>query len=85
MIDATKKVIANAYYQGLSYNTAAELRAYSHFRKPDSLQGQALLKRPGIIKTGDFLDGIDKDFPQGRFNFVFSVYCEISFCIFSVQ
>lgn len=36
-----------------------------HLRRPENLQGIALLKRPGIIKTDDFLDCIDKDFPKG--------------------
>jgi hypothetical protein len=60
----------NAYFQGLSFNTASEARAYLHFRKPESLQSQALLKRPGIIKSGDFMDCIDKDYPAGK-NFCF--------------
>lgn len=42
-----------------------ELRAYMHFRKPESFKGIALLKKPGIIKSGDFLDCIDKDAPKG--------------------
>lgn len=33
-------------------------------RKPENLQGIALLKRPGIVKTDDFLDCIDKDTPK---------------------
>ncbi len=57
----------NAYFQGLSYNSASESRSFMHFRQPDSLQAKALMKRPGIIKSGDFLDCIDKDFPQGTF------------------
>ncbi len=63
IVDATKKVIANTYYGGLSYGSAAESRSYLHFRKPESLTGLAMLKRPGIIKSGDFLDCIDKDVP----------------------
>lgn len=67
VIDATKKVIQNLYFQGLSFNSAAEPRSYMHFRQPESLQAKALMKRPGVIKSGDFLDCIDKDFPQGIF------------------
>ncbi len=33
-------------------------------RRPENLQAIALLKRPGIIKTDDFLDCIDKDTPK---------------------
>lgn len=65
VIDAGKKVIANAYFEGLHYQTASELRAYLHLRPPENLQGVALLKRPGIIKSGDFLDCINKDRPDG--------------------
>lgn len=42
-----------------------------HMRYPENLQGVALLKRPGIIKTDDFLDCVDKDTPKGeRYDFV---------------
>ena len=65
VVDAAKKVIGNSYYTGLSFQTASELRAYMHFRRPESYKGIALLKKPGIIKSGDFLDCIDKDAPNG--------------------
>lgn len=64
-VDATKKVISNKFFEGLSYQTAGELRAYMHMRFPEQLQGITLLKKPGIIKSGDFLDCIDKDLPNG--------------------
>jgi len=64
-VDGTKKVIPSGLnYQGLSYLTSLELRAYLHIRRPEGLQQQALLRRPGIIKTDDFLDCIDKDAPK---------------------
>eukprot|EP00604_Paraphysomonas_vestita_P003033 CAMPEP_0174821326 /NCGR_PEP_ID=MMETSP1107-20130205/6726_1 /TAXON_ID=36770 /ORGANISM="Paraphysomonas vestita, Strain GFlagA" /LENGTH=167 /DNA_ID=CAMNT_0016038227 /DNA_START=376 /DNA_END=879 /DNA_ORIENTATION=- len=62
VVDATKKVIFNNYYTGLSYHTSAELRAYYHFRYPENPQGIAAMKKPGIIKA-DFLDCITKDVP----------------------
>mmetsp|Transcript_10594 Transcript_10594/g.16052 ORF Transcript_10594/g.16052 Transcript_10594/m.16052 type:complete len:277 (+) Transcript_10594:57-887(+) len=62
VVDATKKVIFNNYYSGLSYHTSAELRAYYHFRFPENPQGIAAMKKPGIIKA-DFLDCITKDVP----------------------
>jgi hypothetical protein len=63
-VDGTKKIIPSGKsYQGLSYQTSLESRAYLHLRRPQNLQSQALLKRPGIIKTDDFLDCIDKDAP----------------------
>lgn len=65
-IDAAKKVIANHQYSGLSYDTSQTHRAYLHMRHPENLQGVALMKRPGIIKTDDFLDCIDKDTPRGE-------------------
>jgi hypothetical protein len=64
-VDAAKKVIVNGNYTGLSFDTSRELRAYLHLRRPENLQSIALLKRPGIIKTDDFLDCIDKDTPKG--------------------
>lgn len=64
-VSGTKKVMPTGNsYQGLSYQTSLELRAYLHMRQPENLQCIALLKRPGIIKTDDFLDCIDKDFPK---------------------
>jgi len=63
-VDTGKRIILNSNYSGLSYQTSQELRAYLHFRPPESLQGIALLKRPGIVKTDDFLDCIDKDAPK---------------------
>jgi radial spoke head protein 9 len=67
VVDATKKVIPNVYFEGLMYDTACETRAYQHFRRPERLQSIALLKKPGIIKSGDFLDAIDKDTPGGMY------------------
>jgi len=64
VVDATKKVIFNVYYTGLSFHTAADARAYMHFRRPENLQAIALLKKPGIIKSSDFLDCINKDLPS---------------------
>jgi len=64
VVDASKRVIFNSYYKGLSYQTAAEMRAYYHFRRPENPQGISNLKKPGIIKSGDFLDSITKDIPQ---------------------
>jgi radial spoke head protein 9 len=64
-VDGTKKVIPSGNtYQGLGYQTSLELRAYLHMRRPENLQCIALLRRPGIIKTDDFLDCIDKDAPS---------------------
>ena len=64
VIDAGKRVIFNPYFPGLSYHTSADLRAYFHFRMPESSQGLAVLKKPGIVKA-DFLDCITKDSPSG--------------------
>jgi hypothetical protein len=64
-LDTGKKVIPNANFTGLSFETSREARAYLHMRLPESLQGIALMKRPGILKTDDFLDCIDKDLPKG--------------------
>lgn len=71
-LDTGKKVIPNSNYQGLSYETSTQLRAYLHLRLPESLQGIALMKRPGILKTDDFLDCIDKDLPKGELLHCFS-------------
>jgi hypothetical protein len=56
----------NGSSHGLSYQTSLEARAYMHLRRPENPQGIALLKRPGIVKTDDFLDCIDRDIPKGK-------------------
>lgn len=63
VVDATKKVIFNKFFGGLSFHTASELRAYYHLRYPENPQGVASMKKPGIVKA-DFLDCITKDAPQ---------------------
>lgn len=75
VVDAQKRVIPNAYFEGLSFQTAGEKRAYYHFRKPESLQGLALMKKPGIVKSGDFMDSITKDFPQGAQTLLTALQC----------
>jgi hypothetical protein len=64
-VDAKKKVIFNQYFTGLSYHTAAEARAYYHFRYPENAQGIAAMNKAGILKS-DFLDCITKDQPTGN-------------------
>ena len=64
-MDAVKKAKLTENFEGLSFGTALEKRAYFHFRKPQSLQGLAVMKRPGIVRSGDFLDCIERcDVPQ---------------------
>jgi hypothetical protein len=82
-VDTGKRVILNNNYAGLSYQTSLELRAYLHFRPPESLQGIALLKRPGIVKTDDFLDSIDKDLPKGFCELFLTFYTIVVMIIFS--
>lgn len=82
VVDATKKVIFNNYYSGLSYHTSAELRAYFHFRYPENPQGIAAMKKPGIIKS-DFLDGITKDVPTGCLFIIALTYPSIEMWIVS--
>ena len=77
-VDATKKVVSNNNFAGLSFDTSRELRAYMHMRRPENLQGAALLKRPGIIKTDDFLDCLDKDTPKGKLHFIFKMIFSLS-------
>ena len=82
-LDTGKKVITNTNYQGLSYETSTQLRAFMHLRRPENLQGIALLKRPGILKTDDFLDCIDNDLPKGT-ELIFLFICLLS-CALDVR
>jgi hypothetical protein len=65
-LDPAKKVISNSNFQGLSFATSSELRAFLHMRSPMRLRGQAIMNKPGILKTDDFLDCIDMDGPKGK-------------------
>lgn len=68
IVDAAKKVVFNPYYNGLSYQTLSEQRAYYHFRRPQNLRGAAILKKPGFVKPTEFLDCISKDTPTQMWN-----------------
>ena len=68
IVDATKKVTRNAYFSGLSHQSATEARSYFHLRQPENPQAVAMMKKPGIIKSGDFLDMIAKDTPSQMWN-----------------
>lgn len=68
-LDAGKKVIVNGNNQGLGYETSLEARAYLHMRRPENPQGIALMRRPGIVKTDDFMDCIDRDMPKEMWSF----------------
>lgn len=68
-MDAGKKVIVNGNNQGLGYETSLEARAYLHMRRPENPQGIALMRRPGIVKTDDFMDCIDRDMPKEMWSF----------------
>lgn len=68
VVDATKRVIFNTYYTGLSYQSAGEVRSYYHYRRPENPQAIATMKKAGITKSGDFLDSITKDIPKEMWN-----------------
>jgi hypothetical protein len=70
-LDPAKKVISNSNFQGLSFATSSELRAFLHMRSPMRLRGQAIMNKPGILKTDDFLDCIDMDGPKGKTIFLY--------------
>lgn len=86
VVDAGKKIIPNAYFTGIGYQSSLEIRSYMHFRRPESLQGVAMMKRPGIIKSTDFFDCVNKDTPsemwaistntQGSITYVRNLYWE---------
>lgn len=72
VVDASKRVVKNAYFSGLSYQSACEARSYFHMRRPENPQAVAMMKKPGIIKSGDFLDQVAKDTPTQMWNFALS-------------
>jgi len=63
--DASKSIIANKSYAGLSHAAAGELRNYAHFRSAESPMAIASLEKPGLARPGDIFDGIASDKPAG--------------------
>ncbi|KAH8045834.1 hypothetical protein JL722_13990 [Aureococcus anophagefferens] len=61
-------VIKNPAYEGLAYEAAGQLRSYFHFRAPKSERAQKALEKPGVVRSGDFLDPIADDVPAGTFS-----------------
>lgn len=80
-LDSAKKVVPNANFAGLSFETSTQARAYMHMRQPLRLKGIALLKRPGILKTDDFLDCIDEDSPKGKSESLYFSIFQYSFAV----
>lgn len=74
MVDGGKRVVFSPYFSGLSYQTLSESRAYFHFRKPENLQGMAILKKPGFVKPIEFLDCINKDTPKGTVTYFYKLF-----------
>ena len=68
VIDASKKLVSNPYYSGISAASVTEARSFLHMRKPENPQAIAMMKKPGIVKSGDFLDSIEKDQPALMWN-----------------
>ena len=85
VVDATKRVVFNEYFAGLSFHTSAEFRAYFHFRYPENPQGIAVMNKAGLVKT-EFMDCITKDLPvemwalsqngAGTLSFIRNLYWE---------
>jgi hypothetical protein len=81
-LDSAKKVVTNANFAGLSFETSTQPRAYMHMRQPMRLKGIALMKRPGILKTDDFMDCIDEDSPKGECKSarILTLVCDPALC-----
>lgn len=62
---ASKQIVANGSYAGLSYEAAGNLRSYLHFRAPRSALAMAANERAGIARPGDIFDSCTDDAPKG--------------------
>ena len=78
VVDAGKKVVRNAYFTGLSYQSCCEARSYFHMRRPENPQAVSMMKKAGIVKSGDFLDPITKDKPTQMWTFGMSASGEVA-------
>lgn len=65
VVDAAHSVRKNKSFEGLSYDAAASLSNYYHFREPKSICANANLNKPGIVRPSEFLDPISDDEPKG--------------------
>ncbi|GMI40881.1 hypothetical protein TeGR_g12974 [Tetraparma gracilis] len=63
--NASKSVVANKSYAGLSHAAAAELRNYYHFRAPQTALCVAAMEKPGLARPSDIFDPISADKPAG--------------------
>lgn len=56
-------MIKNSQFQGLAYPVASERKSYVHLRSPETKQGQAMMKKGGVVFSSDFMDTIATDKP----------------------
>ena len=65
-VTASRHVVPNAAFGGLSASAATALNAWAHFRPPTApARAAALAKAAAVPGTDDFLDSLDDDEPRG--------------------
>eukprot|EP00611_Tribonema_gayanum_P031884 TRINITY_DN9339_c0_g1_i1.p1 TRINITY_DN9339_c0_g1~~TRINITY_DN9339_c0_g1_i1.p1 ORF type:complete len:308 (-),score=61.32 TRINITY_DN9339_c0_g1_i1:89-937(-) len=65
LMEASRRVVPNRYFEGLSYEAAGNIRNYFHCRGPETPAAAAALTRKGLVSDTDFLDPLAGDRPQG--------------------
>jgi len=51
-MEASRRVVPNRHYEGLSFEAAGHLRSYFHCRAPETPAAAAALTRKGTLKIG---------------------------------
>ena len=65
-VTATRHVVPNAAWGGLSASAATDLNAWAHFRPPTTpARAAALVKAAAVPGSADFLDTLAEDAPAG--------------------
>lgn len=54
-------VIPNKSFEGLSWEKAAQLGSYYHFRNAETPERKEVVKSDGLVRASDFLDPITED------------------------
>ncbi|KAJ8601340.1 hypothetical protein CTAYLR_009757 [Chrysophaeum taylorii] len=67
LVDASRQVVPNASYQGLSHEAALNLKSYFHSREPRSSSAKNATTKMGLVRATEFLDPIADDMPKGVF------------------
>eukprot|EP00455_Lapot_gusevi_P021473 TRINITY_DN2252_c0_g1_i10.p1 TRINITY_DN2252_c0_g1~~TRINITY_DN2252_c0_g1_i10.p1 ORF type:complete len:338 (+),score=78.01 TRINITY_DN2252_c0_g1_i10:52-1065(+) len=65
LLTATKEVLSNPQFTGLTVSDAVKLSSYYHYRDARNPKIVSRLHQRGLVYKGEFLDSLSTDLPQG--------------------